>query len=61
LEPDVEEAIKSFVKFIIDDDRIFYIKKFRKGESADNRDLLEKIDEKVTTWWSRELIPGKPN
>jgi hypothetical protein len=44
LESDAEEAIKKFVKFIIDDDRIFFIKKFRKGESADNRDLLEKID-----------------
>ena len=54
-EPDVEKALRELITFIIDEDRIFYIKKIKKGDTASSGDLLEQIDTKVSTWWSRDF------
>ena len=58
-EPDVEIALRELITFIIDEDRIFYIKKIKKGDTASSGDLLEQIDTKVSTWWSRDFDKEK--
>ena len=54
-EPDVEIALRELITFIIDEDRIFYINKIKKGDTASSGDLLEQIDTKVSKWWSRDF------
>lgn len=46
------DLIKEFIRYIVDEDRIFTIKKYKSGESATRADLLKAIDSKIT-WWSR--------
>lgn len=58
-EKDVEEALKELITFIINEDRIFYIKKIKRGDTASSGDLLEQIDNKITTWWSRKFDADK--
>lgn len=44
------DLIKEFIRYIVDEDRIFTIKKYKSGESATRADLLKAIDFKIT-WW----------
>ncbi len=40
---------------MMDNKRIFYIKRIKNGEIASSGDLLEKINNKISHWWSREM------
>lgn len=54
-----EQALREFIVHIVDEEKIFYIKRIKRGESTTNIDLLERIESKIKRWWSRKLVPEK--
>lgn len=50
----IKESIKELIEFIVEDERLFYVKKLKNGESMVDDGLLGKIDRKISQWWSRE-------
>jgi hypothetical protein len=50
----IEAAVKELIQFIIEEDRLFYVKEIKNGETMLQKDLLDKIDKKISQWWSRE-------
>jgi hypothetical protein len=58
-EKNVEDALRELIDFIIKEDRLFYVKKIVEGETLVAGDLLDKIDSKITDWWTRDLVEVK--
>jgi hypothetical protein len=58
-EKNVEDALRELIDFIINEDRLFYVKKIVEGETLVAGDLLDKIDAKITDWWTRDLVQVK--
>lgn len=55
----VEDALKELIDFIINEDRLFFVKKIKEGETLVAGDLLDRIDKKISHWWSRDYDPVK--
>jgi hypothetical protein len=53
-EKNVEDALKELIEFIINEDRLFCVKKIKEGETLVAGDLMDKIDKKISHWWSRD-------
>jgi hypothetical protein len=51
--------MRELIDFIINEDRLFYVKKIVEGETLVAGDLLDRIDAKVTDWWTRDLVQVK--
>jgi hypothetical protein len=58
-EKNVEDALRELIDFIINEERLFYVKKIVEGETLVAGDLLDRIDAKITDWWTRDLIAVK--
>lgn len=51
------KLVKQFIQYMINEDKIFIIQKYKEGNSSNDAHLLSNIDQKVKSWWSRGLNP----